>query len=242
MTIHVLFFAYLRDFTGTPRVELEVPVGVTAREVWKLLAARWPELEHQLVRLPIVVDGKVVDLDSTIPDGVEVVWLPPVGGGAATPEDADSGPGVCRARLTAEMLDVARLMMEVRSPSCGAIVSFVGEVRDEDDGRTVRALTYDAYESLAGAQLLAVAEEARARWPTARIALEHRIGRLVVGEASVAIAVACPHRADAFACARFLIDRLKEAVPIWKREEAEEGGRWLPGHAYRPAADPGDGA
>ena len=69
----------------------------------------------------------------------------------------------------------------------------------------------------------------------ARIALAHRTGRLVVGEASVAIAVACPHRADAFACCRHLIDRLKEAVPIWKREVDEDGGRWLDGHSYKPA-------
>ena len=235
MTVHVLFFAYLRDFTGTPRVELEVPDGATARDVWRLLAARWPDLEHQLVRLPVVVDGHVVDLDAVVPAGAEVVWLPPVGGGS-------DGPGVLRARLTAEPLDPARLVSEVSAPSCGGIVLFVGEVRAEDDGRAVRALTYDAYDTLAAGQLAAVAAEAAGRWPTARIALEHRTGRLVVGEASVAIAVACPHRADAFACCRFLIDRLKEAVPIWKREEGADGARWLPGHDYRPAAGPGDPA
>lgn len=236
MTIQVLFFAYLRDFTGTPRVELEVPAGTTPREVWRLLAARWPELEHQLVRLPVVVDGKVVDLDATIPDGAEVVWLPPVGGGSG----ADGGPGIVRARLTDEVLDPARLVSEVRSASCGGIVLFVGEVRDQDEGRTVRALTYDAYGTLAAAQLQAVAGEAAGRWPMARLAVEHRTGRLVVGEASVAIAVACPHRADAFACCRFVIDRLKEAVPIWKREEGEGGERWLPGHDYRPRAHDDD--
>ena len=226
MTIHVLFFAWLRDFTGTPRVELEVPDGATPRAVWATLAARWPELEHQLVRLPIVVDGKVVDLDDPIPPGAEVVWLPPVGGGR--------GDGVIHARLTAEPLDPARLLSAVSAPSCGGIVVFVGEVRAEDEGRPVVALTYDAYDRLAETQLAAVAGEAAARWPGARIALEHRTGRLVVGEASVAIAVACPHRADAFACCRFLIDRLKEAVPIWKREEGEGGARWLPGTAYTP--------
>jgi molybdopterin synthase catalytic subunit len=244
--VQVLFFAYLRDFTGTPRVELEVPDGATGRQVWSLLAERWPELEHQLVRLPLVVEGAVVDLDRPIPAGAEVVWLPPVGGGK---EEGDA-PGVCAAGLTAEPLDPARLLDRVRSPSCGGIVVFVGEVRAEDEGRAVQALTYDAYGSLARAQLGAVAAEAARRWPEARIALEHRIGRLVVGEASVAIAVACPHRSDAFACCRFLIDRLKEAVPIWKREEGDEGGRWLPGHDYRPSeaeaeaqaeAEPGPG-
>lgn len=231
MMVSVLFFAYLRDFTGTPRVELEVPDGATARDLWRELNARWPDLEHQLVRLPVVVDGTVVDLDAVVPDGAEVVWLPPVGGGSG------GGPGVLRAGLTAEPLDAARLVAEVSDPACGGIVLFVGEVRQEDAGREVIALTYDAYDTLARAQLRAVADEAAARWPEARIALEHRTGRLVVGEASVAIAVACPHRADAFACCRFVIDRLKEAVPIWKREEAAEGGsRWIAGHDYRPEA------
>ena len=98
----------------------------------------------------------------------------------------------------------------------------------------VVALTYDAYDSLAASQLRSVADEALERWPDARIAVQHRAGRLVVGEASVAIAVACPHRAEAFACCRFVIDRVKEAVPIWKREESEAGARWLEGHDYKP--------
>lgn len=237
MTIRVLFFAYLRDFTATPQVELEVPDGATPRAVWRLLAERWPALEHQLVRLPVVVDGTVVDLDATIPPGAEVVWLPPVGGGSAGADaGADAGaPGVVLARLTPEPLQPALLLSRVSAPSCGGIVGFVGEVRAEDEGRAVRALTYDAYTAMAQAQLEAVAAEAARQWPAARIALEHRTGRLVVGEASVAIAVACPHRADAFECCRFLIDRLKEAVPIWKREEAAEGGeRWLPGNDFDP--------
>ena len=233
MTVTVLFFAYLRDFTGTPQVELEVPDGATPRQIWAILAGQWPALEDQLLRLPIVVDGKVVDLDTVVPEGAEIVWLPPVGGGAAD----DAEPGVLRAELTAQALDPARLLSEVQAPSCGGIVVFVGEVRaDEEPGRRLLALEYQAYDPLAAGQLRAVADEGAARWPMARIALAHRTGRLAVGEASVAIAVACPHRADAFACCRHLIDRLKEAVPIWKREVDADGGRWLEGHAYRPDA------
>jgi molybdopterin synthase catalytic subunit len=232
VTVRVLFFAYLRDITKTPSVELEVPDGASVRGVWSALSARWPDLEHQLVRIPIVLDGKVVDLDAKVADGSEVVWLPPVGGGAS------DGPGVVRAQLTREVLDLARLVTEVSAPSCGGIASFVGVVRDMDEGRPVRALEYDAYDRLAAVQLQAVADEAARKWPMARIALQHRTGRLVVGEASVAIAVACPHRADAFACCRHVIDRVKEAVPIWKKEEGEVGARWLEGHPYRPADEP----
>jgi molybdopterin synthase catalytic subunit len=227
MTVTVLWFAYLRDITKTPSVDLALPEGATVRDAWTEVSRRWPDLEHQLVRIPTVLDGKVVSLEEKLRDGSELVWLPPVGGG--TPAGA-----IVRAELVAAPLDVARLVSEVTAPSCGGIATFLGVVREEDEGRKVTALTYDAYDALAQKQLKSVAEEALARWPDARIAVQHRSGRLVVGEASVAIAVACPHREEAFAACRFVIDRVKEAVPIWKREESVAGARWLEGHDYKP--------
>jgi len=233
MTVRVLWFAYLRDVTKAPAVELSLPDGATVGDAFKDVVRRWPDLEQQLFRIPIVLDGKVVDATARLHEGSELVWLPPVGGG--------SGAGsVVRAELTREALDISRLVSEVSDPSCGGIVTFLGVVRDADEGRTVVALEYDAYDTLAQAQLRAVADEALARWPDARIALQHRAGRLVVGEVSVAIAVACPHRAEAFACCRHVIDRVKEAVPIWKREESPGGARWLAGHEYKPG-NPGAG-
>ena len=229
MTVRVLWFAYLRDVTKTPAVELSFPDGASVGDAFKEVVRRWPELEQQLFRIPMVLDGKVVDATAPMRDGSELVWLPPVGGGA--------GAGaVVRAELTREPLDLLRLVSEVSDPSCGGIASFLGVVRNLDEGRTVVALEYDAYDALALTQLRAVADEALARWPDARIAVQHRAGRLVVGEASVAIAVACPHRAEAFACCRHVIDRVKEAVPIWKREESPEGARWLEGHDYKPGS------
>lgn len=228
MKVRVLFFAYLRDITKAAQADIEVAGPAQVRDVWQAVVSRWPALETQLVRLPIVVDGRVVELDAPVAEGAEVVWLPPVGGGSAH--------GLLAARITSEALDPARLLSQVSAPNCGGIVVFVGEVREMDEGRRVAALEYQAYASLAEEQLRSVGGEALARWPEARIALEHRVGRLVVGEASVVVAVACPHRAEAFECARYLIDRVKEAIPIWKREEGEdEGGvRWLEGHQYRP--------
>ncbi len=229
MTVRVLFFAYLRDFTRTPAADIEVPEGARVKDVERAVLERWPALDGQLVRLPIVLDGKVVDADAAVKDGAEVVWLPPVGGGAPAPSD----PGVLRAALVREALDPARLTALVRSPSCGGITTFVGEVRDHDQGRRVTALEYDAYDTLAASQIEAIAQEAAARWPLARIAVEHRAGRLVVGDAAVVVAVACPHRGDAFDCCRFVIDRVKEAVPIWKKELGPDGERWIEGTTYR---------
>jgi YD repeat-containing protein len=227
MNVHILWFAYLRDVTKTPAVELTLPEGATVGDALRHIVERWPDLEQQLFRIPIVLDGKVVDASAPLREGSELVWLPPVGGGSG-------GGAVVRAELTRDSLEIARLVSEVSDPTCGGIATFLGVVRDHDAGRRVVALEYDAYDTLAATQLRAVAEEALARWPDARIAVQHRAGRLVVGDASVAIAVATPHRAEAFACCRHVIDRVKEAVPIWKREESPDGARWLEGHEYKP--------
>jgi molybdopterin synthase catalytic subunit len=114
------------------------------------------------------------------------------------------------------------------TPSSGAVVVFLGVVRDHADGRAgVTGLTYEAYEEEAVARLAAVADEARTRWPVIdRVALLHRTGDLTLSEASVAVVVSSPHRAEAFEAARFCIDTLKETVPIWKREHWEGGSDW----------------
>jgi molybdopterin synthase catalytic subunit len=237
VTVRVLFFAYLRDLTKTAAADVEVPDGARVKDVERAILERWPALDGQLVRLPIVHDGKVVDAETEVKDGAEVVWLPPVGGGSPASSDEEAAlaprPGVVRAALVREPLDAARLTALVRSPACGGVTTFVGEVRDHDDGRPVIALEYDAYDTLAAAQIAAVAAEAAARWPLARIAVEHRAGRLVVGDAAVVVAVASPHRAEAFECCRYVIDRVKEAVPIWKKELGPGGERWIEGSEYR---------
>jgi len=118
----------------------------------------------------------------------------------------------------------------------GAVATFTGLVRDRNQGRTVRFLEYDAYEPLAVRALKRIVEEARATWPGVRLGLHHRVGRLEIGEASIIIAACSPHRADAFAACRYAIERVKQIVPIWKREHFDGGDVWLEG----ATADPED--
>jgi len=118
----------------------------------------------------------------------------------------------------------------------GAVATFAGLVRNHNQGRTVRFLEYEAYEPLAVRALLRIIDEARGIWPDARLAVHHRIGRLEIGEASVAIVAASPHRRDAFAVCRYAIERVKQIVPIWKHEHFEGGDVWLEG----ATADPDD--
>ena len=135
-------------------------------------------------------------------------------------------------RLTSDVIDFSSLVDSVRRPECGAVVLFLGTVRERTGDQRTAALDYEAYVPMAEAQLAQVEAETRARWPIADIALVHRLGHLVVGEVSVAVAVSSPHRAEAFAAGQYAIDRLKEVVPIWKRENSPSGEQhWVHPHA-----------
>ena len=138
--------------------------------------------------------------------------------------------------VTADVLDVAALTRAVDAPGIGAIATFLGLVRNHNQGRRVLHLVYEAYEPLAERALQRIVEESRERWPSAVLAVHHRTGHLDIGEASVAIAAASPHRADAFAACRYAIERIKQIVPIWKHEYFEGGDVWIEG----ATADPDD--
>ncbi len=131
-------------------------------------------------------------------------------------------------RLTREPIDHQALTEQVRAPHCGAVVTFLGTVRDLTGDRVTVALDYEAYPGMAEKKLAEIEADVRGRWPVGDIALVHRLGHMDVGEVSVAVAVSCPHRADAFAACRHAIDRLKELVPIWKKEHWADGStEWV---------------
>lgn len=137
-------------------------------------------------------------------------------------------------QITTEAIDLGALEAAVARPGAGALCSFQGLVRDHNIGREVLYLEYEAFAEMALAAMRQIAEEARERWPEARIALVHRIGRLEIGEASVAIAVSSPHRAESFEACRWAIDTLKTTVPIWKKEVFAGGEAWVEGVAVSP--------
>lgn len=126
-------------------------------------------------------------------------------------------------QLTRDVIDHLALTESVRRPGCGAVVSFLGTVRDLTDGKETVALDYEAYPGMAEKKLAEIERDVRERWPVGDIALVHRLGHLDVGEISVAVAVSCPHRHQAFEACRHAIDRLKELVPIWKKENWSDG-------------------
>jgi molybdopterin synthase catalytic subunit len=141
-------------------------------------------------------------------------------------------------RVCADRLDTNGVAALVSAPACGAVICFVGIVRNLNRGRRVLWLVYEAYEPLAVKVFEQIDREARDRWPSIRLAIHHRVGRLDIGEASVVVAAASPHRADAFAASRYAIERLKQIAPIWKHEHFDEGDTWIEG----ATADPQDEA
>lgn len=219
MTVRVRLFASLAERAGWREQEIELGEG--DRTLADVLAAL---LRGPLLGLPAA--GRVlgsrnhehVPLDAEVRDGDEVGFFPPVSGGAADP----------RAFLTDQPLCAAALADLVRAPSRGAVVTFEGTVRDLHEGEEVIAIDYEAYPEMAEPVLRAIREEVEHRWPGTCLALAHRTGRLAVGTASVAVACGAPHRRQAFAACRMAMDRIKESLPAWKRQEARSGSfRWL---------------
>jgi molybdopterin synthase catalytic subunit len=130
--------------------------------------------------------------------------------------------------LTRDPIDIAALTEHARSPQAGAVVLFLGTVREMTDGRHTIALDYEAHDEMALAQMQRLHDETCQRWPVIAAGIIHRLGHLELGDVSVAVAVSCPHRHQAFDAGRYLIDRLKEVVPIWKQENWADGStEWV---------------
>jgi molybdopterin synthase catalytic subunit len=140
--------------------------------------------------------------------------------------------------VSGDPLDPAAVASAVAAPGCGAIVTFIGIVRDHNAGRQVRYLDYESFAPLAVKSFERIAGEASDQWPSVTLAIHHRTGRVEIGESSVAIAAASPHRADAFAASRYAIERIKQISPIWKHEHFDGGEVWIEG----AIADPQDEA
>jgi molybdopterin synthase catalytic subunit len=204
--VRVRLFAGLRERAGWSERELE---GVAT------VADVWPELGlgDEPPGLLYAVNHEYAERDRALADGDEVALIPPVSGGAF--------------RLTDEPIDPSSVVEEVSDPRAGAIATFLGTTRVESRGRTVHYLDYEAYGGMAEKVMAELADELKAKHDLCAVAITHRIGRVEIGEISVAIAVSAPHRAAALAACAEAIDTLKETVPLWKKEVYEGGEEWI---------------
>ena len=205
MAVRVRLFAGLREQAGWSERQLE---AARVADVWPQLG-----LGSEPAGLLYAVNREYADRDRELRDGDEVALIPPVSGGAF--------------RVTAEPLSLDAAVAEVADERAGAIATFSGTVRRQSRGREVERLEYEAYTEMAEEVMTRIASELEQQYELCSIAIHHRVGLLGIGEASVVIAVSAPHRQDALAACKDAIDRLKETVPLWKKEVYEGGEEWI---------------
>lgn len=225
MNVRILLFATLKERAQTPEIALEVPEGATVKELKVLLSKRYPALGLSLDSAIAAIDQQFAFDEDLLRPGAEVAFFPPVSGGGDFPTVL---------KVSHEPFDINELVSAITRESTGAVCLFTGIVRGltrRDDPRRTVCLEYEAYIPMAEAKLAQVAEEIRSRWPAVEgIAMVQRIGRLEPGSPTVLVACAAAHRdTGAFDAARYGIDRLKEIVPIWKKEMGPQGESWVEG-------------
>jgi len=215
MIFSVRLFASVREAVGSPTVDVELPENATVATLTQVMQDRYPHI-RELPGARISVNYEYVGHDHPLRATDELAVIPPVSGG--------SGPHF---EITPDELTADSVADLVGSPECGAVTVFLGTARRTSRGREVAYLEYEAYPEMAVRKLQQIADEIKERWGTDRLAVKHRVGRVDLGVASVAIAVATEHRAEGFAACQYAIDRLKEIVPIWKKEVWVGGGEWI---------------
>ena len=220
--INVLFFAVLHERAGTRGVGVVATGGMTVDDA--VLAARKasPRDPEPGTTVMLALNGEYVKGDQSVKAGDEIALIPPVSGGSGDIKtDSDW------VFVTPDKLDPAPLTEFVITGVDGAVVTFLGVTRDHNEGRKVEYLDYEAYQPMAENKIAELIAEMREKWELGKISIAHRTGRVDIGETSMVVAVGSAHRRPAFESALYFVDRLKEVVPIWKKEHFEGGDVWI---------------
>jgi len=220
MLVTIRYFAIIREIVGRTQETRDVPPGTTVADLISILEVEAPRLANVRKSAMLMVNQEYVDAGYKLHDGDEFVMIPPVSGGSGSTQS-------CHFRVTTDVLDPREVEAVVAANDTGAIVTFIGTVRDNARGQVVSGLEYEAYAPAAEKMLARIAHEIESKWGLTRVAIVHRTGLLQVGEASVVISISSKHRDEAFDACRYAIVRLKEIVPIWKKEFYADGAVWI---------------
>jgi molybdopterin synthase catalytic subunit len=228
--VKVLFFGMLRDIVGLAEDHIEVADDARVESVFTRYAHDFPRLTDLESSIVLACNHEFCGRSAAVHEGDEIAFLPPVSGGTGryTHEILDAGTG-CFFALTRETIDTQGLARQLLRGEDGAVVDFEGVVRNNTQGRATKFLDYECYEPMAVKMMAEIGREILGAHAIGRIAMVHRLGRLQIGEASVAIVVTAPHRKPAFEAALEGINRLKRIVPIWKKEHFADGEVWVEG-------------
>ena len=220
----------LRDITGCAEESIEVDPGVRVESIFERYAGRFPRLTELRSSIVLASNQQFCDRSEMVRENDEIAFLPPVSGGSGryTLQIFDAEPGHFFA-LTREPIDTAGISKQLLQGLDGALVNFEGVVRNNTKGRPTEFLDYECYEPMAIKTMADIGRELAGSHAISRIAMVHRLGRMQVGETSVAVIVTAPHRKPAFEAALEGINRLKRLVPIWKKEHFTDGEIWVEG-------------
>ena len=227
MRVRVLFFGMLKDLVGRASEDADFPPGADLRAVFESYAARHGRLRELAPSIVMARNQEFAQLSTTLAEGDEVAFLPPVSGGNAVSAEIERGGHYFA--LTGHSIDIRAIVARLQTGAEGAVVTFEGTVRNHTGGRRTRCLDYECYPSMALKTMAQIGLEVAAKYEVCRIAMVHRLGRLLIGETSVAVIVTAAHRGPAFEATREAIDRLKKSVPIWKKEHFVDGEVWVEG-------------
>ena len=229
MRIRVLFFGVLRDIVGLREDSLEIPDGGHLGTVFEHYAACFPRIREMSASLVLALNQSFSEPGAPLSDGDEVAFLPPVSGGSGAFIQQVEDPAGHFFAITRDPIDGLALARRMQRDDDGAVVTFEGVTRNNTKGRATRYLEYECYEAMAIKMMAQIGCEIAHALPIGRIGMIHRLGRLEIGEASVVVVAAAPHRKAAFEAALEGINRLKRLVPIWKKEYFADGEVWVDG-------------
>jgi len=236
--VKVLFFGKLKEIVGTAEASVELGGTNRVQEVFDHYAAQFPEFAQFRTSLAAAINEQYAEFSAPVRENDEVAFLPPVSGGSGASVEAGSRADVCE--ITRTPLQAHLSADEAKAGSDGAVVLFDGIVRNNFKGRETVYLVYEGYEAMALAKMREICGEMHSRFAIDRVVMRHRLGRLEIGDTSIAIAVSAPHRAAALDACRFAIDTFKRIVPIWKKEHFRDGEVWAEGEVppLQPFAPP----
>lgn len=234
MNLSIQLFAGLAERFGGPVISFSDPrEHITVGELKLALMASYPHMQQWIEQSFIAKNQAYAEADETVNENDELALIPPVSGGDGTLGESGITAAQEKFVITHEPLSVEDVTAKVSSRNHGAALAFVGTTREYTFGQRTVLLEYEAYVPMALRTLGQIGDEIQERWPGADCAISHRLGRVGVGETSVIIAVSTPHRADCYDASRYAIERLKQIVPIWKKEVWEDGAEWK-GHQLGP--------
>jgi molybdopterin synthase catalytic subunit len=231
MQVRVLFFGMLKEMVGRHEEQAQIPEGADLAAVFADYAARYPAVDALRGKIVMARNQEFAAPSTRLAEGDEIAFLPPVSGGSG-----ENGCQVAEIReeglycaIVRNPIDTKKLAASLLSGAEGAVVTFEGTARNNTNGRVTRCLDYEGYAAMALKTMARIGRELAERHDIGRVGMVHRLGRVLIGETSVAVIVTAPHRRPAFEAALEGIDRLKKLVPIWKKEHFADGEVWVEG-------------